>query len=46
MMVAFLITIVAIFALQTLTNRSNNMSESREKLAAVKEKLTANDAEI
>ena len=46
MMAAFLITIVAIFALQTFTNRSSNMSESREKLAAVKEKLSANDAEI
>ena len=46
MMAAFLITIVAIFALQTFTNRSSNMSESREKLAAVKEKLSANDVEI
>lgn len=46
MLAAFLITIVAIFALQTFTNRSSNMSESREKLAAVKEKLSANDAEI
>ena len=46
MLAAFLITIVAIFALQTFTNRSSNMSESREKLAAVKEKLSANDEEI
>lgn len=46
MLAAFVITIVAIFTLQTLTNQSNNMSESREKLETVKEKLSANDEEI
>lgn len=46
MLAAFVITIVAIFALQTLANRSNNMFESREKLATVKEKLAENDEEI
>ncbi len=46
MLVAFVITIVAIFSLQTITSRNNNMSESSEKLATVKEKLAANDEEI
>lgn len=46
MLIAFVITIVAIFSLQTITSRNNNMSESSEKLATVKEKLAANDEEI
>ena len=46
MLAAFFITIVAIFTLQTFTTQSNNMQESKEKLAAVKEKLAGNDAEI
>lgn len=46
MLAAFFITIVAIFTLQTFTTQSNNMQESREKLATVKEKLADNDAEI
>ncbi|MGN0169358.1 MAG: methyl-accepting chemotaxis protein [Lachnospiraceae bacterium] len=46
MLVAFAVTIVAIFSLQTLTSRSNNRAESAEKLATVKEKLAANDEEI
>lgn len=46
MLIAFVITIVAIFTLQTFANQSNNMSESREKLATVKEKIAGNDEEI
>ena len=46
MLIAFVITIVAIFSLQTFTSRSNNMAESSEKLATVKEKLAANGEEI
>lgn len=46
MLAAFFITIVAIFTLQTFNTQSNNMQESKEKLATVKEKLAGNDAEI
>ncbi len=46
MSVAFVITIAAIFILQTFTNQSSNQAESRDKLAMVKEKLAGNDAEI
>lgn len=46
MLVAFVITIGAIFILQTFANRSANMSESKEKLATVKEKIAGNNEEI
>lgn len=46
MFTALVVTIAAIFVLQTFTNRSSNLSESREKLAAVKEKIAGNEKEI
>lgn len=46
MLVALVVTFVAIFILQTLTNRSSNMAESKEKLEVVKEKIASNEEEI
>ena len=46
MLVALVGTFVAIFILQTLTNRSSNMAESKEKLEVVKEKIASNEEEI
>lgn len=46
MLAALLITIIAIFALQTVVSQTNNRSSSHDKLAAVKEKLASNEANI
>lgn len=46
MVVAFTVTIAAIFALQTFTNRRSNMESSRNKLEDVREKLAGNDETI
>lgn len=46
MVIAFTATIAAIFVLQTITNRYNNMASSRSKLADVREKLADNQASI
>lgn len=46
MLVAFVITIAAIFILQTFATKSSNMSESREKLEVVREKIAGNEEEI
>lgn len=46
MLAAFVITIAAIFILQTFANQSSNMSESREKLEVVREKIAGNEEEI
>lgn len=46
MLAAFLITITAIFALQTVVSQTGNTSASRDKLEAVREKLADNEANI
>ena len=46
MLIAFLVIIAAVFVWQTFTNKRSNLAESQEKLATVKEKIAANDAEI
>lgn len=46
MLAAFLCTIIAIFALQTVVNQRNNSVSSQEKLEAVKEKLESNEESI
>ena len=46
MLVGMVTAVVAIFILQTITTRINNTSDSREKLATVKEKLESNQEEI
>lgn len=46
MIVAFTVTIAAIFILQTFTNRRSNMESSKNKLADVREKLADNEATI
>lgn len=46
MVVAFVTTIVAIFALQTVTNRMSNTSSSKSKLEDVRSKLAANEESI
>ena len=46
MVVAFTVTIAAIFALQTFTNRRSNMESSKNKLEDVREKLAGNDETI
>lgn len=46
MAVAFATTIVAIFALQTVTNRMSNTSSSKSKLEDVRSKLAANEETI
>ncbi len=46
MIVALLVTIIAIFTLQTVTNSYSNQVSSQNKLADVKEKLAGNEANI
>lgn len=46
MLVALLITITAIFALQTVVSQTSNTSASRDKLEAVREKLADNEVNI
>ena len=46
MIVALLVTIIAIFTLQTVTNSFSNQVSSQNKLADVKEKLAGNEANI
>lgn len=46
MVVAFVTTIAAIFALQTVTNRMSNTSSSKSKLEDVRSKLAANEETI
>ncbi len=46
MLAALIITITAIFGLQTVVNQADNTSSSQAKLADVKEKLAANEANI
>lgn len=46
MVVAFTVTIAAIFTLQTFTNRRSNMESNKNKLEDVREKLAGNDETI
>lgn len=46
MLAALIITIAAIFALQTIVSQSSNTAASQAKLADVKEKLAANELNI
>lgn len=46
MATAFVVTIIFIFALQTVVARKNNADAAVEKLEMVKEKLLSNDSEI
>lgn len=46
MLVALIITIAAIFALQTIVSQNTNTTASQAKLADVKEKLAANETNI
>lgn len=46
MIIGMVAAVVAIFILQTVATRINNTSDSREKLATVKEKLESNQEEI
>lgn len=46
MIIGLVAAVVAIFILQTVTTRISNTSDSREKLAVVKEKLESNQEEI
>ena len=46
MLAALILTITAIFGLQTVVNQRNNVSASQDKLEEVKEKLTANEENI
>lgn len=46
MAIAFLTTIVAVFAFQTFTNRYNNINSSKSKLEDVRGKLVNNDESI
>ncbi len=46
MIVALLVTIAAIFTMQTITNRYSNQVSSQNKLADVREKLAGNEANI
>ena len=46
MIIGLVAAVVAIFVLQTVTTRIGNTSDSREKLAVVKEKLKSNQEEI
>lgn len=45
-LVALLLTVIAIFALQTVVSRASNNSSSHEKLESVKEKLADNQENI
>lgn len=46
MITAFVVTIIFIFALQTVVAQRNNRDSAAEKLGMVKEKLVSNDEEI
>ncbi|MCM1569017.1 MAG: methyl-accepting chemotaxis protein [Roseburia sp.] len=46
MIVALVVTIAAIFTLQTFTNRHNNMASSQSKLVDVRERLAGNEENI
>ena len=46
MIIGLAAAVIAIFMLQTITTNIRNTSDSREKLATVKEKLESNQAEI
>lgn len=46
MVAALTVTIVAVFTLQTFTNRYSNMASSRSKLADVREKLVDNEMTV
>lgn len=46
MIAALTVTIIAIFALQTVTNNHNNTLSSKNKLADVREKLAGNEENI
>lgn len=46
MLLAFVLTISAIFALQTLTNQNNNTASSKAKLEDVRQKLLNNEENI
>ena len=46
MLIGMVAAMVAIFILQTITTSISNMSDSREKLSTVKEKLESNQEEI
>lgn len=46
MLAAFIVTIIAIFTLQTVIIRRSNTSSSRDKLQDVKEKLVSNEENI
>lgn len=46
MLLAFVLTISAIFALQTLTSQNNNTASSRAKLEDVRQKLLNNEENI
>ena len=46
MIIGLVAAVVAVFVLQTVTTRISNTSDSREKLAVVKEKLASNQEEI
>ena len=46
MAIAFMVTIIFIFGLQTFVAQKNNTNSATEKLEMVKEKLVANENEI
>ena len=46
MIVAFLVTVGAIFLIQTILTSGSNLSQSRDKLETVREKLDSNNQEI
>ncbi len=46
MIAALLVTIIAIFTMQTVTNNYNNTTSSKSKLADVREKLAGNEENI
>lgn len=46
MLVALLVTITALFVLQTIVNRNNNTANSLDKLEEVKERLAVNEENI
>lgn len=46
MAVAFAVTIIFVFALQTFVTKRNNVDSATEKMEMVKEKLISNDSEI
>lgn len=46
MLIALIVTISAIFGLQTITNQSNNTASSRAKLEDVRQKLLSNEENI